>query len=57
MVAERIGALMRGTATFATYWGKGICYVTFGPDEVARVDVTFLNGQAPFGGLEAHLLR
>ena len=52
VVAERIGALMRGTEATATYGGKGTCYLAFGHDEVARVDVTFLQGQAPFGGFE-----
>jgi sulfide:quinone oxidoreductase len=52
VVAERIGELMRGTAPSATYGGTGICYLAFGRDEVARVDVTFLKGQAPFGGFE-----
>lgn len=52
VVAERIGDLMRGTAASATYGGAGICYLAFGRDEVARVDVTFLQGQAPFGGFE-----
>ena len=52
VVAERIGDLMRGTAASATYGGTGICYLAFGRDEVARVDVTFLKGQAPFGGFE-----
>ena len=26
-----------------------MCYLEFGDDQVARVDVTFLAGQAPFG--------
>ncbi len=52
VVAERIAALMRGTEAAATYGGAGLCYLAFGRDEVARVDVTFLKGQAPFGGFE-----
>jgi sulfide:quinone oxidoreductase len=52
VVAARIAALMRGTEASATYGGKGLCYLAFGRDEVARVDVTFLKGQAPFGGFE-----
>ena len=50
VVADRIIARIRGTAPTATYGGSGMCYLAFGNDEVARVDVTFLKGQAPFGG-------
>ena len=32
-----------------TYGGNGVCYMEFGDEQVARVDVTFLSGQAPFG--------
>jgi sulfide:quinone oxidoreductase len=53
VVAERIAALRRGTEPSATYGGNGMCYLAFGRDEVARVDVTFLKGHAPFGGFEA----
>ncbi|MGA7987405.1 MAG: FAD-dependent oxidoreductase [Candidatus Dormiibacterota bacterium] len=52
VVAERIAALKRGSEPSATYGGNGMCYLAFGRDEVARVDVTFLKGQAPFGGFE-----
>jgi sulfide:quinone oxidoreductase len=52
VVADRIAAVIRGTAASATYGGNGMCYLAFGSDEVARVDVTFLKGQAPFGGYE-----
>ena len=34
------------------YDGRGICYLEFGHDQVAKVDVTFVSGQAPRGGLE-----
>ena len=37
------GAATRPT----TYDGRGICYLEFGDDLVARVDVTFLSGQPP----------
>ena len=30
----------------------GICYLEFGDDEVAKVDVTFLSGQPPVGDFE-----
>jgi sulfide:quinone oxidoreductase len=52
VVADRISAVIKGTATTAAYGGKGMCYLAFGQGEVARVDVTFLKGQAPFGGYE-----
>jgi len=52
VVADRIGALMRGAAEAAQYDGRGMCYLEFGHDQVARVDVTFSPGQQPFGGLE-----
>jgi sulfide:quinone oxidoreductase len=41
VAAERIGALIRGTTTSAHYGGRGICYLEFGRDQVALVDVTF----------------
>ena len=52
VVADRIGARVRGTADAATYGGRGVCYLEFGHNQVATVDVTFLSGQAPRGGLE-----
>jgi sulfide:quinone oxidoreductase len=52
VVAERIAAAIRGTEATATYGGNGMCYLAFGNGEVARVDVTFLRGRAPFGGYE-----
>ncbi len=30
----------------------GMCYLEFGHDQVARVDVTFLSGQAPIGDMD-----
>ena len=50
VVADRIIAMIRGTAPTATYGGSGMCYLAFGNHEVARVDVTFVKGKAPFGG-------
>ncbi len=50
VVAERIAAQVRGASPApATYDGRGICYMEFGAGRVARIDVTFLKGQAPFG--------
>jgi sulfide:quinone oxidoreductase len=33
----------------STYDGKGICYIEFGHDRVARVEVTFRSGERPNG--------
>jgi sulfide:quinone oxidoreductase len=52
VVAERIAALVRQEAQAATYDGRGICYLEFGREQVAKVDVTFVSGQTPHGGLE-----
>jgi sulfide:quinone oxidoreductase len=52
VVAERVIARVRGGASPTTYDGHGTCYLEFGHDMVARVDVTFLSGQAPVGVLE-----
>ncbi len=52
VVAERISARLRGDSESAQYGGRGMCYLEFGDDQVAVVDVTFLSGQAPVGGLE-----
>ena len=51
VVADEIAAIVRGTAS-SQYDGRGICYLEFGHDQVAKVDVTFRSGQAPSGGLE-----
>jgi sulfide:quinone oxidoreductase len=52
VVADRIVALVRGTAASTQYDGYGMCYLEFGRDRVARVDVTFLSGQTPKGDME-----
>jgi sulfide:quinone oxidoreductase len=52
VVAEQIIARVRGGSSPTTYDGHGTCYLEFGRDMVARVDVTFLSGQAPVGALE-----
>jgi sulfide:quinone oxidoreductase len=52
VVADRIIAEAQGRAAPATYDGHGMCYLEFGGDLVGRVDVTFLSGAAPVGGLE-----
>ena len=52
VAADRIAAVVRGGATSAQYDGVGMCYLEFGNEEVARVTVTFLSGQAPTGTYE-----
>jgi sulfide:quinone oxidoreductase len=52
VVAEQIGARLGGNPRPATYDGRGVCYVEFGDDLVARVDVTFMSGETPVGDLE-----
>jgi sulfide:quinone oxidoreductase len=45
VAAEHISAMIRGTTSSAEYRGRGICYLEFGGDQVAQVDVTFFGGQ------------
>jgi sulfide:quinone oxidoreductase len=45
VAADRIAALIRGTTSSAEYGGRGICYLEFGGDQVALVDVTFFGDQ------------
>lgn len=52
VVAEAISARRRGTTDAGTYDGRGMCYLEFGRDQIAKVDVTFLAGQSPSGVLE-----
>jgi sulfide:quinone oxidoreductase len=49
VVADQIIARHRDDTTASSYDGRGICYLEFGDDRVAKVDVTFVNGQAPQG--------
>jgi len=53
VVARRIVERVRTGAASSAYDGRGVCYLEFGDDEVARVEVTFLSGQAPTGRFEA----
>jgi sulfide:quinone oxidoreductase len=53
VVAERIIARYRAGESASAYDGRGICYLEFGDDKVARVDVTFRAGQAPTGQYDA----
>jgi len=52
VVAAQLVARARGEASATTYDGRGVCYLEFGADQVAKVDVTFLSGQAPVGTLQ-----
>jgi sulfide:quinone oxidoreductase len=45
VAAEHISALIRGTESSAQYGGRGVCYVEFGDDQVAKVDITFFGDQ------------
>jgi sulfide:quinone oxidoreductase len=47
-----IAKIIRGEGEAQPYDGRGICYLEFGHDLVAKVDVTFVSGEAPHGSLE-----
>ncbi len=51
VVADGISAIIRNGASSTTYDGHGMCYLEFGHDQVARVDITFLTGQKPVGDM------
>jgi len=53
VVAGGVSALVRGATGSAQYDGRGICYLEFGHDQVARVDVTFVTGEKPIGIFDA----
>jgi len=52
VVADRISSSIRSQRAEATYDGKGVCYLEFGHEQVAKVEVTFVSGQRPVGGLQ-----
>lgn len=52
VVVSQILASLHPDRGGASYGGRGICYLEVGAGEVATVDVTFLPGQRPFGGLQ-----
>ena len=52
VVADAIAARIRADADSQHYDGRGICYLEFGHGQVAKVDVTFVSGQAPFGDFD-----
>jgi sulfide:quinone oxidoreductase len=53
VAGDRIAAMIRGADGIAQYDGHGMCYLEFGHDEVARVDVMFVGGQPPSGTFDA----
>jgi sulfide:quinone oxidoreductase len=52
VVAEAIIASLSTQGPAAEYDGRGQCYLEFGRDEVARVDVMFTPGAPPSGSFE-----
>ena len=52
VVADLIGAQLRNAESTAAYDGHGICYMEFGHNMIAKVDVTFTSGERPVGWLE-----
>jgi sulfide:quinone oxidoreductase len=52
VVADRIIAQHRSEAG-GEYDGRGICYIEYGNNEVARVNVQFLSGHSPVGIFDA----
>ena len=51
VIAAQISSQICGSATSASYDGRGICYLEMGHDQVAKVDVTFAGGQSPVGDM------
>jgi sulfide:quinone oxidoreductase len=49
VVADQLIARHGQAGAASRYDGKGICYIEFGHDRVARVEVTFVSGQRPNG--------
>jgi sulfide:quinone oxidoreductase len=49
VVAGQLVARHRQGGAASHYDGKGICYIEFGHDRVARVEVTFRSGERPDG--------
>ncbi len=52
VVADAISAIIRNATLSTTYDGRGMCYLEFGLNQVARVDVTFVSGQNPVGDMD-----
>ena len=52
VVADAIIAAHASNTSPGEYDGRGQCYLEFGDDRVAKVDVTFVTGAAPVGTFE-----
>jgi sulfide:quinone oxidoreductase len=52
VVADLLAARIRSTSSPATYDGHGVCYLEFGHDQVAKVEVTFRSGEKPVGTMD-----
>jgi sulfide:quinone oxidoreductase len=52
-VAKSIIAQLHGDSDRGTFAGKGSCYIEFGGDRIARVDVDFFSGSTPTGTYQA----
>jgi sulfide:quinone oxidoreductase len=57
VVADQIIARCRAERSTSRYSGRGICYLEFGDDEVARVEVTFRSGERPSGQFDDPSVR
>lgn len=53
VAADRIISIIRGDPETSEYDGYGLCYLEFGHDEVAHVEVRFVSGQPPVGTYRA----
>jgi sulfide:quinone oxidoreductase len=53
VIADAIIARARGTENDSVYDGRGLCYLELGDDEVAKVEVQFVQGRPPQGTFEA----
>jgi sulfide:quinone oxidoreductase len=52
VVAAALIDRARGAEPGTTYDGKGVCYLEFGGDQVAKVEVAFVPGEMPNGKLQ-----
>ncbi|HJQ43773.1 MAG TPA: FAD-dependent oxidoreductase [Jatrophihabitantaceae bacterium] len=57
VVADRIVARVRDEDGAPEYSGRGVCYIEFGGERIAKVDVTFRAGQTPVGTFIAPTLE
>lgn len=53
VVARRLIAEVRGSGETPPYDGRGSCYIEFGEDRIARVDIDFLSGPEKTGVFNA----